>query len=103
VIRRQLDRDPLTGRPHPKSPSGWTGRAGRVTHEAPAMMAPGVLLYRCRLCGESKVEAVPAYYSGVFLAINRPALVTFHDCGHGQLGVADLLGGKADATEEPPK
>jgi hypothetical protein len=95
-------------RPHPKAPSGWTGQAGRAEARptepsSMAAAAPGVLLYRCRLCGD--LESVPTAdaANAVQYELATRRLARPHHCGPGQVGVADLIGGKADdaPTEEP--
>jgi hypothetical protein len=72
----------------------------RGKDERKATMAPGVLLYRCRLCGESHETRTINFVHAIGTDAFNGHLVTLHDCGPGQVGVADLLGGKADATED---
>lgn len=71
------------------------------------MSRPGVLLYRCRQCGE--VEAGPRVpdVGGALCEIvvgercatvggGLAGLVTCHECGGGRHGVADLVGAAAE-------
>jgi hypothetical protein len=87
-------------RPHPKSPSGWTGRAGRVEPMAPKTSAPGVLVYRCRLCSEQHVVPTADAANAAEFEHAQRRLTRVHPCGPGRVGVADLVGGVAGGPEE---
>jgi hypothetical protein len=74
---------------------------------------PGVLLYRCRACGTlddhsrrvtDVTETVAAILRdgiwSVAWAPTRYRLLEPHRCAEGRVGVAELVGGRADPADE---
>lgn len=73
------------------------------------MGKPGVLLYKCRLCGEVSAnphvaDALRALTLVIFArelppewGPLTPQTLTTHRCGDGRIGVADLVGCREDA------
>ena len=69
-----------------------------------ATTAAGLVLYRCRRCGE--LHEVPVQKPSVTLreAVERGATLEIHGCADGALGVADIVGtgpGRPPAGPEP--
>lgn len=69
-----------------------------------ASTAAGLVLYRCRRCGE--LHEVPVQKPTVTLreAVERRTTLEIHDCADGALGVADLVGtgpGRHPAEPKP--
>jgi hypothetical protein len=64
---------------------------------------PGVLHHRCRQCGALVEQPVANVVAAVGEDIDGWNLQRLHDCGNGRVGVADLIGGTADAPATPER
>lgn len=70
------------------------------------MGKPGVLLYRCRLCGEiERSPHVPDVEEALCCLVvdgaystegSTATMLTMHYCGSGRVGIADLIGAEGD-------
>ena len=75
-------------------------------------MKSGVLVYKCRRCGElSKHIMVPDVDMALVCIMNKitapkkwngnlPGILNMHTCGDGNTGITDLIGGEKDKGEK---
>jgi hypothetical protein len=58
------------------------------------------LTFKCRICGRTYSRPSPQPLAHL-MSFHQVSLVSWHECGAGQQGVTDLIGGNTTKPEEP--